>query len=233
MIHFLNRRKYAMAVLSLFFLALFSCKTKENILAIDVLLVPSEAMYTQALQLNAAIHESNPGTIELDADHIPHITLLQCFVNERDLVEIKNALVKIDWKSQDSLKAYKLWYDTSKPESFAMISIERNAALLKLHQTVIETLGPYFVENGSAEAFVPNSDGSPIDRFTVGYVPDFVEKYSYENFDPHISLGVAGTKLLDSLAENVFKPITFKAAALGIYQLGDHGTAQKLLWKDE
>ena len=207
---------------------------KQKTIAIDVLLIPSEEMYAQSLQLNALINQNNPATIKLDADHVPHITLLQCFINEEDLPKVNNAINGLFGNIENvDLKSETLFYEKTEKESFAMISIEKSSALMNLHKKTIEIVKPFIVENGSEKSFVQNPDGSPISESTINYVPVFVEKYSYENFDPHISLGVAQTKLLDSLAEKVFKPIHFKAASLSLYQLGDHGTAQKLLWKSE
>lgn len=213
--------------------AFFSCTPKnENILAIDVLLIPSEEMYAQSLQLNSRINQNNPKSIKLDENHVPHITLLQCFITESDLPKVNDALEGL-YKTieQDSLKAESLFYSKEKEESFAMISVEKSQQLMKLHERTIELMKPFILKNGSDEAFIQNPDGSPISESTVSYVPKFVDAYSYENFDPHISLGVAQKALLDSLAENVFEPIKFKASSLSVYQLGDHGTAQKLLWK--
>lgn len=216
-------------------LGLMACTSKkENTIAIDVLLIPSEAMYAQSLQLNALINQNNPETIKLDENHVPHITLLQCYINEYDLPKVSKVLEGLyESIEQDSLKAESLFYYKDKEESFAMIAVEKNQQLLKLHEKIIEVVKPFILKNGSEASFIQNPDGSAISESTVKYVPEFVEKHSFENFDPHISLGVAQKTLLDSLAQNVFKPIQFKAASLSIYQLGDHGTAQKLLWKSE
>jgi len=221
--------------------SILSCTPKkENIIAIDVLLIPSEEMYAQSLQLNSLINQNNPETIKLDENHVPHITLLQCFIKEEDLPDVYNALEVenifeglFETIKNDSLKAESLFYYKDKEESFSMIAVEKSKFLLKLHEKIIELVQPYTVKNGSQISFIQNPDGSPISESTVTYVPEFIDKHSFENFDPHITLGVAQTKLLDSLAENVFKPIQFKAASLSIYQLGDHGTAQKILWKSE
>ncbi|AFL79750.1 hypothetical protein Aeqsu_0227 [Aequorivita sublithincola DSM 14238] len=216
-------------------LMIFSCTPKEvNIIAIDVLLTPSEEMHAQAIYLNALMKQNNPETITLDENHIPHITLLQCFINEEDLPKVNNALEGLfSTIENDSLKAENLFYYKEKEESFAMISVEKSQQLLKLHEKTIELMKSFILKNGSDEAFIQNPDGSPISESTVTYVPEFVEKHSYENFDPHISLGVAQKTLLDSLASTIFKPIRFKATSISVYHLGDHGTAQKLLWKSE
>lgn len=218
-----------------FSLGVMSCTPKkENTIAIDVLLIPSQEMYSQALALNSVINQNNPETIKLDENHVPHITLLQCFIKESDLQKVKSALEDI-YKTiaKDSLKAKSLFYDEDKEESFAMVRIEKSAPLLEIHKKVIELVKPFIVKNGSEACFVQNPDGSSVSESTVEYVHEFVEKHSYENYDPHISLGVAQNTVLDSLAENIFKQIQFKAESLSVYQLGDHGTAQKLLWKPE
>ncbi len=214
---------------------IFACSPKkEKVIAVDVLLTPSEEMYAQAIQLNTAIFNNNPTTIKLDKNHIPHITLLQCFINENDLPEISKVLAGLfNTIAQDSLMVESFYYAEEQEASFAMLRLSKTEALMQLHKKTLELLSPFIVKNGSEAAFVQNPDGSPISEFTVSYVPEFVEKYSFKNYDPHLSLGVAHLKLLDSLKQNVFKPINFKAATLGVYQLGDHGTAQKLLWQYE
>ncbi|MEH6763447.1 MAG: 2'-5' RNA ligase family protein [Aequorivita antarctica] len=226
-------KKYVIAVAV--GLGLLSCASKkENIIAIDVLLTPSEEMRAQSLQLNALIKQNNPETIKLDENHVPHITLLQCFINESDLPKVKKALEGLfSTIKNDSLKAENFFYYKEKEESFAMIAIEKSNSLQKLHKKTIQLVKPYIVKNGSEESFVKNPDGSSISESTITYVPEFVEKYSCENFDPHISLGVAQKTLLDSLSQHVFKPIEFTATSVSVYQLGDHGTAQKLLWQSE
>lgn len=221
--------------------SILSCVSKkENIIAIDVLLIPSEEMYAQSLQLNSVINQNNPETIKFDESHVPHITLLQCFIKEEDLPDVYNALEVenifeglFETIKNDSLKAESLFYYKDKEESFSMIAVEKSKFLLKLHEKIIELVQPYTVKNGSQISFIQNPDGSPISESTVTYVPEFIEKHSFENFDPHITLGVAQTKLLDSLAQHVFKPIQFKAQSLSVFQLGDHGTAQKLLYESE
>ncbi len=216
-------------------IGVFSCAPKkENMIAINVLLTPSEEMNQYALNLSGLIKKNNLSSMQLDKKHIPHITLLQCFVKEKDLLEIEKSLNGLfDTIKTDSLYASGLVYNKDTDDSFAMIQIDKSEALLKLHEEVIKRVKPFILKEGSESAFVPNPDGSPINQFTLAYVPKFVADYSFENFDPHISLGVAKKVFLDSLSENVFQPVQFKTSSLSIYQLGDSGTAQKHLWSSE
>ncbi|MDN6280629.1 MAG: hypothetical protein L0J45_06465 [Psychroflexus sp.] len=212
-----------------------ACTPKqEGIIAIDVLLTLPTEVYDQATQLNHLIREDSPDNFILDKDHIPHITLLQCYIPESDLPQIEKALQGLyQTIKNDSLSAEDLQYSKDKTESFSSIGIKKSVALLTLHKEVIELLKPYIVTDGSQESYVQNTDGTTIDQFTIDYVPQFVSAHSYDNYNPHISLGVAKTSVLDSLSENNFHPVNFQATSISIYQMGAFGTAQKLLWESE
>lgn len=225
---------------NIFFVALLlmlisSCGQKhEKTIAVGVLLTLPKEVYEQALLLNRALLQSNPTNITLDEKHIPHITLLQAYVYESDLPAIEKKLDKF-YKSikKDTLAADRLQYNPDKKESFASIGIKRTASLMTLHEEIISQLEPYILTKGSQEAYVPNVDGTAIDDFTLAYVPKFVEAHSHDHYDPHISLGVAPTTVLDSLATHQFHPMSFRAKGLGIYQLGAFGTAQNPIWISE
>lgn len=214
---------------------LISCSPKKNeIIAIDVLLTLPEGIYSQAIHLNQLMLNDYPESITLDENHIPHITLLQCFVEERDIPKIGESLQGLfGLIENETLTAQELVYSKDSAESFAMIRIDTSPLLLSIHQKIIERLNPFIIKNGTAQSFVQNPDGTPINEFTLAYVPRFVDSYSHENFDPHISLGVARTEFLDILATRVFQPTNFQPKNLSVYWLGDSGTAQKLLWKEK
>lgn len=216
-------------------LANISCEQKnDTVIAIDVLLTPSKKMHDHALDLSAAIKKNNPSTLQLDENHIPHITLLQCYVKENDLPEIEKSLNGLFGEVDlNNLFASRLVYNKEAEESFSTIQITPSEELTKIHEETLRRVKPFMLQDGPESAYVPNPDDSPIDKFTLEYVPKFVESYSYGNFDPHISLGVAQTQFLDSLSDTVFQPMTFRASSLSIYQMGDSGTAQKKLWASE
>ena len=207
---------------------------KEKIIAIDVLLTLPEKVYGQAVQLNKAIVKENPSNFTFDDTHIPHITLLQCYISEEDLPNVKKELKGL-YKTveNETLWIEELQYSKEKEESFSSIGIKKSDGLVSLHKKTIELLKPYMTADGSQQSYIQNESGKPIDQFTIDYVPKFVSDYSYENYNPHISLGVAKTTLLDSLNRNIFQPMKFQAASISVFQLGDFGTARKLLWKSE
>lgn len=212
-----------------------SCAAKpDKTLAIDVLLLLPQNLSEEAILLNTAILKSNPDNFTLDKDHVPHITLLQCYVRQSDLPKITlalNGLYKMI--ENESLYANELQYKRDQPQSFASIGIEKSKAVMSIHKKAIELLQPYITSGGTENAFVPTKDSSPIDQFTIDYIPKFVSNYSYENYNPHISLGVAPTSVLHNLEETEFRKMKFKTPAVAVYQLGKFGTARKLLWKSK
>ncbi|MBA6154745.1 hypothetical protein [Gelidibacter maritimus] len=227
--------KYSLIIICLVITLISSCAPKqEKTIAIGVMLTLPEDIYDQSVQLNQAILEKHSDNITLDDHHIPHITLLQCYIKESDLSKIEQALTGL-YKTieNDILWADELQYAKDKNESFASIGIKRSRALMALHEQTITLLEPYITPDGSQESYIQNSDGTPIDDFTLAYVPKFVSDHSYEHYNPHISLGVAKVPLLDSLAQHNFKATKFQAAAIGVYQLGAFGTAQKRIWESE
>lgn len=217
------------------FITVNACAPKqEEVMAVNVLLTLPTEIHEQATQLNRLIREDKPDNFRLDKDHIPHITLLQSYVSKSDLPQVEQKLAGLYKTIQnDSLCAEGLQYSKDKAESFSSISIEKNQSLMTLHKEVIALLKPYMVTDGSQESYVQNTDGTAIDQFTIDYVPQFVSAHSYENYKPHISLGVAQTSVLDSLSHNNFHPMKFQATSISLYQMGAYGTAQKLLWESK
>jgi len=60
-----------------------------------------------------------------------------------------------------------------------------------------------------------------------------VPKASGEDYNPHVTTGVALKEYLDAMLAEPFTPFTFSPAGAAVYQLGQFGTAAKKLneWK--
>ena len=56
-----------------------------DLIAIDVLLQPGQKMLVEAEKWNARTREQSPEGFKLDAEHSPHVTLVQRFVAKSDL----------------------------------------------------------------------------------------------------------------------------------------------------
>jgi FMN phosphatase YigB (HAD superfamily) len=75
-------------------------------------------------------------------------------------------------------------------------------------------------------------DGKTIEQAsqTIDYVSSFVPKYSGKNYNPHVTIGLGTREFVDKLKAEEFQSFTLKARSVDVYQLGEFGTAQKLLW---
>jgi hypothetical protein len=84
-------------------------------------------------------------------------------------------------------------------------------------------------------AFTAPHDDPANDALLIGYVSTFVPQQTGEQFNPHVSTGVAPHDYLDKMLAEPFAPFTFSPAGAAVYQLGPFGTAAKKLkewnWK--
>jgi hypothetical protein len=101
--------------------------------------------------------------------------------------------------------------------------------LLKLQADIIAAVAPFTAKTGPISAFTAPHDNPELDALLIEYVSAFVPKYSGENYNPHVSTGVATKEYLDKMLTEPFAPFTFSPAGAAVYQLGPFGTAAKKL----
>ena len=85
------------------------------------------------------------------------------------------------------------------------------------------------METGPIGAFTAPQDDAASDALLIQYVSTFVPKMSGDNFNPHVSTGVAPKDYLDKMLTEPFESFTFSPAGAAVYQLGPFGTAAKKL----
>ncbi len=205
---------------------------QPSITAIDILLEPDATMLKHAEGNNARLLAVFPKGFALDATHTPHITLVQRFVRTADLERVYAVVGKVlanaDVKDM-KLEAFKYYYAPGGAVGVAGICAKPTAQILKLQADIIAAVRPFTVETGPIDAFtVPHSDPA-MDAALIQYVSTFVPKMSGENFNPHVSTGVAPKEYLDKMLAEPFAPFDFSPAGAAVYQLGPFGTAAKKL----
>jgi 2'-5' RNA ligase len=203
-----------------------------TLIAINVLLDPDAATVERARAVNARLRENFPQGFALDANHAPHITLLQRFVRTADLDAIANAVKGVlrteqpmNWKT----RAIGLYALVEGSLGLAGIVIEPTEDLRRLQQRVIDVVAPFAVEQGTGEAFAPRPDGAAIGQATVDYVNNFVGPRTGMNYHPHLTVGIGTRDFVDALQAEPFQPFPVRADSVSLYQLGDYGTAQRKL----
>ncbi len=203
-----------------------------EITAIDILLQPDATMLKQSADNNARLLKVFPKGFALDATHTPHITMLQCFVRTADLEKVYAAQEKVLAAANVNamkLEAFKFYYAPAGATGVAGICAKPTPEILKLQADIIAAAKPFMVERGPIGAFTASHDDPAIDAAIIDYVSTFVPKMSGENFNPHVSTGVAPKAYLDKMLAEPFKTFNFSPAGAAVYQLGPFGTAAKEL----
>ena len=207
-------------------------KQDDSIVAIDVVLEPDEIMTARARDVNARLLTVYPDGFALDADHQPHISVLQRFVGAaylNDLYAAANNVFASEDPTAWTLTASNAYYIPSPPIGLAGIVIEPTDDLLRLQQKLIDTMSPYTVPTGTVDAFASTQQGRDIQEFLVQYVATFVPAASGENFNPHVTTGAGPQTYLDEMMAEPFEAFIFSPVGASVFQLGTFGTAQRKL----
>jgi phosphoserine phosphatase len=226
----MQTRRTATALLLCLSAALPAVGQQEKLIAIDVLLEPDQTMVARANAINARLRADYPKGYALDATHAPHVTMLQCFVREKDFDAVTGAVMKVLSKERFGelqLKATGLISGPWDGVALHAILVERSPQLMRLQQKVADALAPFSVSGGTAAAFIdtpPNAD-------IVGYVADFAPKSSGANYMPHVTVGASTEAFAKKLKAEPFETFSFRPTDAAIYQLGNFGTAAKELWR--
>jgi hypothetical protein len=210
-------------------------KVTSDVTAIDILLAPDKTMLDHARADNDKLRADYPKGFALDADHAPHITVVQAFVRTIELKKVYAAVAKVSKNENPTTWELKTkgYYDIPTGElGLAGIVIEPTQDLIRLQEKLLDAIAPYTSDKVTDTAFAPRPDGGALlsAKQMVDYITTFVPKYSGKNYNPHVTIGLGTRDFVDKLKGEPFKLFTFKARAVAVYQLGDFGTAQKFLW---
>jgi hypothetical protein len=200
--------------------------------AIDILLEPDATMLRHAEANNARLLKVFQKGFALDAEHRPHITLVQRFVRTADLEKVYAAVNQVLAAANVNamkLEAFKYYYAPAGTVGVAGICAKPTPELLKLQADLIGAVAPFTVETGPISAFTTPHDNPATDALMIDYVSTFVPKMTGENYNPHVSTGVDPKEYLNQMLAEPFEPFSFSPAGAAVYQLGPFGTAAKKL----
>src|SRR4051794_13997468 len=201
-----------------------------SVVAINILLLPDPDMTWHARDLNRQLRTNDPSGFALDETHVPHISLLHQYVRSQDLPRIFEAVEPIATRAHlvgRELSAKGVEHESSNGRETNTLSVQKTPELAALQQELIAALQPYRQAGGTAAAFYTRGDSPTVDASSIDYVASFVEKRSGDQFKPHITLGSSDLAFAEKLKAQETKPFTFKIADIGIFQLGNSGTARK------
>ncbi len=203
-----------------------------SLTAIDVLLDPDRTMVETASAANGQLRAGFPAGFALDADHAPHITVLQRFVRTADLDAVEAAVAAV-FEQVDlatlGLEATGYYYLPWQELGLVGITIAPSRALLDLQQSIIVAVAPFSQRGGGPAAFA-GAPQTPTILPTAAYVETFVPDHVGTNYNPHVTVGLGPEDEVEAMVAAPFATFGFGVESAAVYQLGDLGTAQQRLW---
>jgi 2'-5' RNA ligase len=208
--------------------------TDEPLTAIDVLLLPNQAMIDAAERDNARLRTDHPTGFSLDATHRPHITLLQRYVRTADLPNVYAAVRGVLQRQHPigwQLEATGYYYLDFNNMALAGIVVRPTQDLRELQAEIVAAVAPYSQPDGTAAAYISSPTAPGVNQPTLDYVNGFVPQRTGENFNPHVTIGVASIPYVKQLQSKPFPAFRFQISGAAVYHLGNFGTASKELWR--
>jgi len=200
--------------------------------AVGVVLEPGEAMVLRATESNARLRGVYPEGFALDDAHRPHLTVIQAYLAVDRLAESFAAIDAVvagapiaSW----TLTAIGYYFIPGDGIGLAGIVVEPTRDLLRLQRSLLDAVAPFTVGTGSADAFVRPAEDPDINQPTIDYVGAFGSAGAGDNYNPHITVGIATRDYLDAMVAEPFDLFTFAPIGAAGYQLANYGTAARKL----
>jgi len=189
--------------------------------AVDVVLLPDDAMTDRAIEANAKLVERFGRKIVLNKENcLPHISLTMGCVDEGDIASVGQVLKTIAEKTTLSeLRVVGIRTTTnSVGEEVSVFEVERTKELQSLHEEVMGQLGPYLSYEVTRDMLYSPGE---IGESTLLWIKNYRDKSSFTNFFPHITIGYGQI-------DNGPFPIRFGASQLALCHLGNHCTCRRI-----
>jgi len=190
--------------------------------AVDVVLLPDEAMTNRAIEVNAELVKRFGNKIVLNKQNcLPHISLAMGCIEESDIASVGRVLEEIAKEtSLTDLKVVGIRASgNSKGEAVSVLEVEKTTQLQSLHEKVMDRLTRYFSNDVTENMIYGDED---VAESTLLWIKNYRQKSSFENFFPHITIGYGQV-------ENHSPQKTFAVSKLALCHLGNHCTCRKIL----
>ena len=185
-----------------------------NLTAIDVAILPPDNVAERTIALNRALPAAEGKGLRLDAEHLPHVTLVQQFVRTDEL-DVAGEQIEAVIRETGSLPI--VISGGGHSGGTVWLTVEPTRELAQLHERLMHALHGVARAGGTASAFAERP--RPGD---VVWVTTYRAKAAFGAFTPHITLGHA------KQPPHV-EPFRFDAATVALCQLGRFCTCRRVL----
>ena len=190
--------------------------------AVDIALLPTEAMTDIAIEANRQLARQCGEKIVLDKENcLPHISLAMGCLEQSNLSAGGGILKDLAEELRlPELQVTGIQESTnSAGEKVSVFEVKNIRELQSLHEEIMGTFSPYLRSDVTKEMLYNPHE---IELSTLRWIENYREKSSFGNFSPHITIGYG------ELSGGTF-PIKFNANRLALCHLGNHCTCRKVL----
>ena len=203
-------------------MAIMNFKRNIGKKAVDVVLLPNEAMTDKAIEANAELVAKFGSEIALNKENcLPHISLAMGCVDEKDIDSVGEILRMIAEKHSPGELTVRGIRTTvnSRGEAVSVFEVDKTEELQQLHQEVMEELGAYLNYDVRSDMIYGDEE---VSESALLWIASYREKASFDKFFPHITIGYGEV-------DNFSFPIKFTTKKLALCYLGNHCTCRKIL----
>jgi hypothetical protein len=199
---------------------------KESIMArkaIDIALLPDEAMMEIAIGANAKLVERFGPEIVLDKQKcLPHISLAMGVLEEKNTTVAAKILQSAAREYPvKQLRVAGIYQGVNAVgQIVSAFVVEKTGKLQSLHQAVMRQCEPHLSYEVSADMIYGTGE---VAESTLLWIKNYRQKSAFENFSPHITIGYGST------SEAFEFPIEFEVDRLALCHLGNHCTCRDVL----
>jgi len=199
----------------------------SSFIAVDAVLLLPQEIEKLCIRINNFLVREYGSEIILDSEKSPpHISLFMGYFPVGFLSEVKKDLHQQSLLLSSQVVTLSSLRFTERPTGPPVVHfvLEANTVLSTLQKNVADIMETKIWEKGSSGAFFKDPEET-ISQSSINWVEDFSHTSSRAGYDPHITLGYG-----DEI-ETIDFPLRFFSTALAFYQLGNHCTCRKLLYK--
>ena len=186
-----------------------------SLIALDVAVLPPPDVSAQAIALSATLPAEESPPLRLDADHLPHITLLQLFAR---VEELENVFARVDEVVSGVPPLQLRVTGSGSSGNSVWMALDKTPQLVDLHERLMEALRGLERPDGGAGAFF----GDDARLRDVLWVTGYRLKSSFHHFEPHITLG-------HGPEPPHIEPFEFEAVTVAACHLGRYCTCRRVL----
>lgn len=192
-------------------------------LAVDVVLLPDDALLAEILAITRRWLDQRPQHIVLDpVESLPHVSLAMGCVEEEAIPAVGRLLDGVAaGRPPVALAIRGLHVRTNADgDDVWSLDLEPTRELRRLHDQMMDLIGPHLAHDVTASMFV---EPSAVTGRTIEWVKTYPITASGDRFWPHITLGMG------RLPTDLAYPAGGRAPRLALCHLGPHCTCRRLL----